>query len=98
MAIRDDDEKAGFPQHREVTALIEEYETRSLHAVWARVEQYQQILDPRLTELDEEEVVRLACAIAAKRNLTPLAGIAPLELDSFIFSMAVLLTSSLTSK
>lgn len=69
----------------------EGFDERSLWAAWDRLKVYQELLDPTLTQPDEEEVLAAAAGIDRVRNLSPLVAIAGPALDSFVVSMASLL-------
>lgn len=66
----------------------EGFDERSLWALWERVKAYGEILDPRITEPNEEEVIAAAVAIDRVRNISPLVAIAGPALDSFVVSIA----------
>jgi hypothetical protein len=71
------------------------FDTESLLDVWTRLEVYRKMIDPRVTDVKEDDVIRAAYAVDRTQNLSPLAGIAGHELDSFIVTMASQLVRSL---
>ena len=73
----------------------EGFDVESLMDVWTRLEGYRRLLDPRITEVTEDDAIRAAVAIERVRNISPLAAIAGHELDNCIVIMACMLTSSL---
>jgi hypothetical protein len=72
------------------------FDTESLVDVWRRLEIYRKMIDPAVTKVSEDDVVRAAFAVARVQNLSPLVGIAGQELDSSIITMASMLASCLT--
>ena len=78
--------------------LERNYDKPSLEAVWAKIDAYRSIIDPRVEELDEDETLTLIAAVAAGRNVVPLAVYAGSAQNTFVVSMAVQLLSFLESK
>lgn len=78
--------------------LERNYDKPSLEALWAKVEAYRTVIDPRVDELDEDDTLTLIAAIAAMKNIVPLAGFAGSAQNSFIVSMAVQLQTFQQSK
>lgn len=72
------------------------FDTESLVDVWRRLEVYRRMIDPAVTRVSEDDVVRAAYAIDKVQNLSPLVGIAGQELDSSIITMASMLVRYLT--
>lgn len=72
------------------------FDTESLVDVWRRLEIYRKMIDPAVTRVSEDDVVRAAYAIDKVQNLSPLVGIAGNELDSSIITMASMLSRCLT--
>lgn len=73
--------------------LERNYDKPSLEALWAKVDAYRSVIDPRVDELDETETLTLIAAVAAMRNVVPLAGLGGSAQNSLIVSMAVRLLS-----
>jgi hypothetical protein len=73
----------------------EGFDIESLMDVWTRLETYRRLLDPRITEVSEDDAIRAALAIERVRNVSPLAAIAGHELDGCIVTMACMLVTSL---
>jgi hypothetical protein len=73
----------------------EGFDIESLMDVWTRLEAYRRLLDPRITEVSEDDAIRAALAIERVRNVSPLAAIAGHELDGCIVTMASMLVTSL---
>jgi hypothetical protein len=84
--------EAPFEQFALAEVLYSGFETKSLYDVWERMQTYQKLMDPRITDAKEEDVLAAAMGIAKVRNLSPLAAIAGSDLDTFVICMAVLLT------
>lgn len=76
----------------------EGFDERSLWAIWERVKAYGEIMDPRITEPNTEEVIAAAVAIDRVRNLSPLVAIAGSAVDSFVVEMAAILCRYLRQK
>ena len=94
------DPKPPHDQHAPIDWLLsgdpdKGYDLPSLFEVWEHMKLYQALMDPRITEPTQEDVVAAVLAIDRVRNLTPFAAIAGPALDSFVISMAVLLASYL---
>jgi hypothetical protein len=78
--------------------LERNYDKPSLEALWAKVDAYRAVIDPRVDELDEGDTLMLIAAIAASKNIVPLAGFGGSAQNSFIVSMAVQLQTLHQSK
>lgn len=76
----------------------EGFDERSLWAIWERVKAYGEIMDPRITEPNTEEVIAAAVAIDRVRNLSPLVAIAGSAVDSFVVEMATILCGYLRQR
>lgn len=96
IRTRDDGHGQAFPLEWLLSDRPDEgFEERSLWAVWERMKAYENLIDPAITEPDEEEVIAAAQGIARVRNLSPLAVISGPELDSFVVCMATILCTCL---
>ena len=78
--------------------LEKRYDRPCLDALWAKLEQYRKVIDPRPDELDEMQTLGLIAAIAEARNLVPLVAFAGDLQTSFVVSMAERHQSLLESK
>lgn len=74
------------------------YDKPSLEALWAKIDAYRSVIDPRVSELDENDTLTLIAAVASSRNVVPLAGLGGSAQNSFVVSMAIQLQSYLESK
>jgi hypothetical protein len=74
----------------------EGFDSESLIDVWRHLEIYSKMVNPAVTVVTEDDVIRSARAVSEVQNLSPLVGIAGTELDSYVITMASLLVSSLT--
>lgn len=92
--IREKDDPHG--QAYTFDQLYTGYDANSLYDIWNRIQHYNKMTDPRLSDPDIQDVVVAAMGIAKKKNLSPLIGIAGSDLDSFVISMASLLATYLT--
>jgi hypothetical protein len=92
QAIRTPEEPHGqaFPLEWLVSAKEGEgFDERSLWALNERLQAYEDIIDPRVTEpMTEEEVMQAAIAINRVRNITPLVAMSGPALDSCVIGMA----------
>lgn len=64
------------------------YDRPSLDAIWAKVEAYRTVLDPRPNALSDDETLAVIGAIAKSRNIVPLAAFAGPSQTSLIVTMA----------
>lgn len=78
--------------------LDRNYDKPCLEALWAKIDAYRSVIDPRVEELDETETTMMIAAIAASRNVVPLAGCAGSAQNNFVVSMADQLQTLLGSK
>lgn len=69
------------------------FDVASLHDVWGRSDVYRKLIDPRIVNPSVEDVLTAADAMARTRNISPLPAIAGADVDSFVITMAVLLTN-----
>jgi hypothetical protein len=74
------------------------YDRPCLDALWAKVEAYRTVLDPRPNALSEEETLAIIGAVARARNIVPLAALGGQSQTNLIVSMACQLSSSPPSK
>ncbi|MEE9395182.1 MAG: hypothetical protein V3W41_22045 [Planctomycetota bacterium] len=85
------------PPYMRAEFLDKMHPRASLHAIYERLNFYQAIEDPRVTELTEEQFGQTVAAIAKQRNLSPLVVIDGRAHASFVISMAERLTTFLTA-
>lgn len=78
--------------------LLSGYDSVCLQDLWQRVDVYQKMIDPRITDVDADDVINAARGIAHTMSLSPLAAIAGSELDSCIITMACMLVNCLTQR
>lgn len=64
------------------------YDRPSLDAIWAKIEAYRQILDPRPNALNQEETLAIIGAVAKARNIVPLAAFGGPSQTNLIVFMA----------
>lgn len=78
--------------------LEKRYDRASLKHLWARLEVYGELVNPRPERISEEDLFAIVAAIARERNIAPLAVYGSRAQSSFIISTAVLLQSLLDSR
>lgn len=78
--------------------LEAKYDRACLDALYAKLEAYRTVIDPRPDGLTEEQLLAVIGAVAKSRNIVPLAGFAGESQNSCVVSMAVLLRTLLASK
>lgn len=74
------------------------YDRPSLDALWAKIQGYREVLDPRPSSLTEEQTMAIIGAVAKARNTVPLAALGGRSQTSLVVTMASRLTSSRPSK
>lgn len=83
------------PDPRDLEKL---YDRASLKHLWARVEVYGELVNPRPEKISEADMFLMVAAIARERNIGPLAVFGSRAQNSYIISTAVLLQSLVDSK
>jgi hypothetical protein len=78
--------------------LERNYDKASLEALWAKIDAYRSIVDPRVEELDADETALMIAAIATGRNVAPLAGLGGSAQNHLVVTMACRLESLEESK
>ena len=76
-------------QHRTPEMLEAEYDSRSLLALWERLQVYEDLIDPRPGELDDENFWRTVQAIGRTRSALPLTGLGSRAQNACITRMAL---------
>lgn len=74
------------------------YDRPSLDAIWAKLQGYREVLDPRPNSLTDEQTMAIIGAVAKARNTVPLAALGGRSQTNLIVTMANRLTSSRPSK
>lgn len=78
--------------------LEREYDVPSLEYLWAKLEAYRVVIDPRPEDLGEDETLAVIAMIANTANVAPLAGLGSRAQNGLIVTMARRFLSSQTSK
>lgn len=78
--------------------LEKNWDRSSLTQLWAKLNEYANIIDPRPDKLSAEEILVLMANIAKEKNIYPLHVYGPASQNSFIVIMAGLLMNYLESK
>lgn len=86
------------PYEPDPERLEKVYDRVCLDALWAKLEAYRQVIDPRVANLSEEETLAIIGVIAKARNVIPLAALGGASQNSFVVTMAVRLQSLLAPK
>lgn len=87
MAIRNNTEPFE-PYEPDPKVLERAYDRPCLDALWAKIEVYRNVLDPRVDNLSEEETLAIIGAIAKSRNIAPLAACSGQSQTTLIVTMA----------
>lgn len=85
-------------QYADVEELLQDYDEASLQDVLSRISVYRQLLDPRESNLTEEDVWQKIAAVARREHLGPLADIAGHEQASCVIFMARMALQSPTGQ
>lgn len=90
---------APHEQHQQAEWLESHYDSGSLAQIWDRLSVYEQMIDPRLDEMSEDDFWRTVLSISSTRSPKALTDFVPRLQQSFIISMAdqVLLSPTLKS-
>lgn len=78
--------------------LEKKYDRASLDAVWALIDAYSTVVDPRPNSVTEEQMLAVIGAVAKARNIVPLAAFAGESQNNCVVTMAQKLQSFLGSK
>ena len=79
-------------------SLEKRYDKHSLMAIWAKLDAFARIVDPRPDDLSSGEIIGLIVAMAREENTGPLAVYGTAAQSSCIVTMARLCAISLASK
>jgi hypothetical protein len=74
------------------------WDKAALTQIYEKLDRLAQVVDPRPTDLGEEEMLALVAAVAKARNILPLAVYGPAAQNSCIVTMADRLVISLASR
>jgi hypothetical protein len=86
------------PHEPNPLTLEKRYDRASLKTLWARLEVYNELVNPRPEKIGEEDMFAIIAAIARERNIGPLAVFGSRAQSSYIISTAVLLQTLLGSR
>ena len=86
------------PHDPDPRSLERRYDKNSLMAVWAKLDAYSRIIDPRPDDISTPEILGLIVAIAREENTGPLVDYASPAQSSCIVTMAKLCAISVASK